>query len=131
MRKLIILTLTSLAAFPAFTQDVDQTAYQRYINIELINQMVPGFYIQGNKKVEAQIKYQAPIDMQSPAMALTINKCKGEEVLAKSKINAVSYDNRVYVPEDLGDSVIWVMLEGEGVIRETINFKPDNAHNPT
>ena len=131
MRKLIALTLTILAIIPAAAQEVDQTAYQRYINIELINQMIPGFYLQGNKKVEAQIKFLAPIEMQSPAAALTINKGKGNEVLPKSKIDAVSYDNHIYVPEDLGDSVIWVMLKEEGAIRETIYFKPVPAFNPT
>lgn len=131
MRKLIAFTLTILATIPAYAQDVDQEAYQRYINNELYNQMVPGFYLQGNKKVEAQIKFLAPIKMQSPAVAITINKGKGDEVLPKSKINAVSFDNRIYVPEDLGDSVIWVMLEREGAIRETIYFKPVPAYNPT
>ena len=131
MRKLIAFTLTILAIIPAFAQDVDQTAYQRYINNELYNQMVAGFYLQGTKKVEAQIKFLAPIEMQSPAMALTINKGKGDEVLPKSKINAVSFDDHIYVPEDLGDSVIWVMLESEGAIRVTIYFKPVPANNPT
>ena len=44
MRKLIAFTLTILATIPAFAQEVDQEAYQRYINNELYNQMVPGFY---------------------------------------------------------------------------------------
>jgi hypothetical protein len=131
MRKLIAFTLTILAILPAYGQDVDQTAYQRYINNELYNQMVPGFYLQGNKKIEAQIKFLPPIAMQSPAVALTINKGKGEEELSKSKINAVSVDNHLYVPEALADSVVWVMLEREGAIRETIYFNPVPANNPT
>ena len=120
MRKLIAYILTVLAIIPAYTQDVDQTAYQRYINNELYNQMVPGFYLQGNKKVEAQIKFLPPIEMQSPVVALTINKGNGDEDLPKSKVNAVSIDNHIYVPEEVGDSVIWVMLEREGAIWETI-----------
>ena len=131
MRRTILLTLIVLACFTVFGQDVDQTAYQRYISSELYNQMVPGYYLQGNKKIEAQIKFLPPIEMQSPAVALTINKGKGDEVLAKSKIDAVSFDNHIYVPEDLGDSVIWVMLGGEGAIRETIYFKPVPAFHPT
>ena len=131
MRKPITFILTILAIIPAFAQDVDQTAYQRYVNIELYNQMIPGYYLQGNKKVDAQIKFLAPIEMQSPAVALLINKGKGDEVLPKSKISAVSFDNHIYVPEDLGDSVIWVMLEREGAIRETLYFKPEPANNPT
>jgi hypothetical protein len=131
MRKLIPFTLTILAIIPAFAQEIDQTAYQRYINNELYNQMVSGFYIQGNKSIEAQIKFLAPIEMQSPVVALTINKGNGDEILPKPKISAVSFDNHVYVPEDLGDSVIWVMLEREGAIRETIYFKPVPAKKPT
>lgn len=131
MKKIIPFILTSLAIISAFAQDVDQTAYQRYINTELYNQMVPGYYLQGNKKVEAQIKFLPPIDMQSPLVALTINRGKGDEVLTKSKIHGVSIDNHIYVPEDLGDSVIWVMLERDGAIRETIYLKPVPAHNPT
>lgn len=131
MRKLIAYILTVLAIIPAYTQDVDQTAYQRYINNELYNQMVPGFYLQGNKKVEAQIKFLPPIEMQSPVVALTINKGNGDEDLPKSKVNAVSIDNHIYVPEEVGDSVIWVMLEREGAIRETIYFKPAPENNPT
>lgn len=131
MRRLVLLMLTILANFPVFAQDIDQTAYQRYISSELYNQMVPGYYLQGNKKVDSQIKFLPPIEMQSPAVALTINKGKGDEELAKSKIDAVSFDNHIYVPEDLGDSVIWVILESEGAIRETIYFKPVPARNPT
>ena len=129
MGKLITLILTILAIAPAYTQDIDQTAYQRYINVELYNQMVPGYYIQGNKKVEASIMYLPPIEMQDPSKPLTINKGKGDEVLAKSKIDAISIDNHIYIPEDLGDSVIWVMIGGEGAIRETIYFsgKPSSA----
>jgi hypothetical protein len=130
MRKLIPFTLTFLAFIPAFAQNVDQTAYQRYINFSLYNQMVPGHYLQGNKKIEAQIKYLEPIEMQSPSVALTIDKGKGEEVLAKSKINAVMYDDHIYLPEDLGDSVVWVMLGVEGAIRETIYFTPVPAKTP-
>jgi hypothetical protein len=131
MRRLILFTLTILAAIPVLGQDIDQTAYQRYISSELYNQMVPGYYLQGNKKIDAQIKFPPPIVMQSPAMALTVNKGKGDEVLPKSKIDAVYFDNHIYVPEELGDSVIWVMLEGQGAIRETIYFKPVPANNPT
>ena len=131
MRKLTLFAITILAVISALAQDVDQTAYQRYINPDLYNKMVPGYYLQGNKKVEAQIKYLPPIEMQSPAVALTVNKGKGDEVLAKSKIHAVSIDNRIYVPEDLGDSAIWVMIGGEGAIRETVYFKAVPAHTPT
>ena len=131
MRKLILFILSTLAIIPVIAQEVDQTAYQRYINTELYNQMVPGYYLQGNKKVEAQIKFLSPIEMQSPAVALLVNLGKGDVVLAKSKIHAVSVDDHIYVPEDLGDSVIWVMLERDGAIRETIYFKPVPATNPT
>ena len=131
MRRLILFTLSILASIIVYAQDVDQSAYQRYINTELYNQMVPGYYLQGNKKIDAQIKFLPPIEMQSPAMALTINTGKGDEVVPKSKINAVSIDNHIYVPEDLGDSVIWVMLGSEGAIRETIYFKPVPAYNPS
>ena len=103
MRKLLSLFLTILAIYPLFAQNVDQSAYQRYINTELYNQMVPGYYYQGNKKVEAQIKYLEPIEMQSPAVPLTINQGKSDEVLAKSKIHALAIDNHFYVPEDLGE----------------------------
>jgi hypothetical protein len=131
MKKIIPFILTSLAIISAFAQDVDQTAYQRYVNTELYHQMVPGYYLQGNNKVEAQIKFLAPIEMQSPQVALTINRGKGDEVLPKSKIHGVSIDNHIYVPEDLGDSVIWVMLERDGAIRETIYLRPVPDHNPT
>ena len=97
MRRIILLTLIVLACFTVFAQDIDQTAYQRYINSELYNQMVPGYYLQGNKKVEAQIKYLSPIEMQSPAVALIINKGKSDEVLPKAKIDAVSFDNHIRI----------------------------------
>ena len=131
MRKLIPFTLTILATITTLAQDIDQTAFQRYINPELYNQMVPGYYLQGNKKVETQIKFLEPVEMQDPAVALLVNSGKGDVVLLKSKIHGVSIDNHIYIPEDLGDSVIWVMLEREGAIRETIYFKPVPAHNPT
>lgn len=130
MRKHITLILTILAIVPVFSQDVDQSAYQRYINVELYGQMIPGFYIQGNKKVEASIKYTEPIKMQDPSIGLTVDKGKGEEVISKSKLNAISLNGHIYIPEDLGDSVIWVMLEREGSIRETVYFSPQPAVSP-
>jgi hypothetical protein len=131
MRRIFVFTLIVLADITVFAQDIDQSAYRRYINTDLYNQMVPGYYIHGHKKVDAQIKFLPPVEMQSPAVAITIDAGKGEEILDKSKISAVALDNHIYVPENLGDSVIWVMLEGEGAIRETIYFKPVPAFNPT
>lgn len=130
MKNLLLFALTILA-IPTIAQNVDQTAYQRYINVELIGQMVNGHYLQGNKKVDAKIKFLAPIDTQDPAVPFTINKGNGDEVLPKSKINAISLDGHYYVPEDLGDSVVWVMLSREGAIRETVYFKPEPVANPT
>ena len=129
MKNIFILLLTSLAV-TGFTQNIDQTAYQRYINIELIGQKVPGYYIQGNKRVEAEIKYVAPVEFQDASIPFIIDKGNGNEVLPKSKINAIGFDNHVFVPEDLGDSVIWVMVSREGAIRETIFFKPEPMINP-
>ena len=131
MRRLILFTLATLASMALYGQEGDQSAYQRYINIELYNQMVPGYYVDGKNKVEAQIKFLPPIEMQTPAVELTINKGKGNETLAKNKVDAISYDNHIYVPEDLGDSVVWVMLDAEGAIRESIYFTPVPNHNPT
>jgi hypothetical protein len=131
MRKLIALFLTILAIIPAYAQDIDQSAYERYISVELYGQMVPGYYLQGNKKIEAQIMYVAPIEMQNPSVSITVNKGKGDEQIAKSKLNAISINDHIYVPEDLGDSVIWVMLEREGAIRETVYFSPKPAASPT
>jgi hypothetical protein len=130
MRKILPFILTILATVTAFTQDVDQSAYERYINVALYNQMVPGYYLQGNKKIEADIKYLPPVELQDPAIPFTINTGKGDEVLPKSKVRAISFDGHIYLPEDLGDSVVWVMLEREGAIRETIYFSPEPAINP-
>ncbi len=131
MRRLILFTLTTLASMTLYAQEGNQSAYQRYINIELYNQMVPGYYVDGKNKVEAQIKFLTPIEMQTAAVALTINKGKGNKTLSKNKVAAISYDNHIYVPENLGDSVVWVMLDAEGAIRESIYFTPVPAHNPT
>jgi hypothetical protein len=129
MKKLLIFLFTGLA-YTAFSQNVDETAYQRYINVEQYGQLVPGYYLQGNKKVEAQIKYQQPLEFQDEAVPFIIDKGKGEETLAKSKIHAISFDGHVFVPEDLGDSVVWVMVSREGAIRESVYFIPEPANNP-
>lgn len=129
MKKLLTLLLAGLA-FSSYSQNVDETAYQRYINVELYGQMVPGFYLQGNKKVEAKIKYQQPADIQNDAMPFIVDRGKGEETLAKAKIHAISFDDHVFVPEDLGDSVVWVMVSREGAIRESIYFRPVPTNNP-
>ena len=129
MKKLFIFLLTGLA-LTGYSQNVDETAYQRYINPELYGQMVPGYYLQGNKKVEAQIKYQQPIDIQNEAVPFVIDKGDGEETLTKSKIHAISFDDHVFVPEDLGDSVVWVMVLREGAIRESVYFVPEPANRP-
>lgn len=129
MRQLFTLLLTGLA-ITGFTQNVDETAYQRYINVELYEQMVPGYYLQGNKKIEASVKYQQPSEIQNAAMPFVVDKGNGEETLLKSKINAISFDNHVFVPEDLGDSVVWVMVSREGAIRESIYFIPEPETNP-
>lgn len=128
--KRILPYLFSILALPVFAQTIDQTAYERYINIELIGKMVPGYYMQGNKKVETQVKFLTPVELQDASIPLIIDKGNGEEVLPKSKINAVSFDNHIYVPEDLGDSVVWVMLSREGAIRETIFFEPEPIDAP-
>lgn len=129
MKNILTLLLSGLA-ITTFSQNVDETAYQRYIDVELYGQMVPGYYLQGNKKVEALIKYQPPIDFQNEAMPLIVDKGDGEETLPKTKINAVAINERIFVPEDLGDSVVWVMLSREGAIRESIYFQPQPANNP-
>lgn len=129
MKKLFTLLLTGLA-FTGYSQSVDETAYQRYINVELYGQMVPGYYLQGNKKVEANIKYQQPSEIQNEAVPFVIDKGNGEETLLKNKIHAISFDDHVFVPEDLGDSVIWVMVSREGAIRESIYFKPEPQNSP-
>ena len=123
MKKTLIIILCVLA-YTVEAQDVNQTAYQRYIKVDQIGEMIPGFYIQGNKKVTADIKYLEPIDMQDAAVPFTINKGTGDEVLPKSRINAVAFNDQIFVPEDLGDSVVWVLLSREGAIRETVYFKP-------
>ncbi len=124
MGKLLTSFLLVLAVFPAWAQNVDESAYQRYINIELYRQMLPGYYVQGNKKVEAKIKYVPPIEFQDPAVALIVDKGKGEEALPKAKIDGYMLEGHLFVPEDLGDSVVWVLVEREGAIRETIYFTP-------
>lgn len=129
MKKLLTLLLTGLA-FTAFSQNIDETAYQRYVNVKLYGQMVDGFYLQGNKKIEAKIKYQQPIEIQNEAVPFVIDKGSGEETLLKSKIHAISFNDHVYVPEDLGDSVVWVMVTREGAIRESIYFIPEPAIKP-
>jgi hypothetical protein len=129
MKKILIIALCVLA-YTVKAQDVNQTAYQRYIKVDQIGKMIPGFYMQGNKKVTADIKYLAPIDMQDAAVPFTVNKGTGDEVMPKSKINAVAFNDQVFVPEDLGDSVIWVLLSREGAIRETVYFKPVPANTP-
>ena len=87
MKKLFTILLTGLA-LTTYAQNVDETAYQRYINVDLIGQMVPGYYLQGNKTVEAQIKYQHPYEVQNEAIPFVVNKGGGEEALPKTKISS-------------------------------------------
>ena len=129
MKKLLTILLAGWV-ITGHSQNVDQTAYQRYINTELYGQLVPGYYLQGNKKVDAQIKYQKPHEIQNEAIPFIVDRGSGEETLPKSKIHAISFDGHVYIPEDLGDSVVWVMIAREGAIRETIYFNPEPAANP-
>lgn len=131
MSKTLYFLIFLLASSSLVAQNVNQKAYERYINTDLYNQMVQGFYIQGNKKVEAKIKYVPPIDMQDPSNYIILDRGKGEEVVPKSKVNAIGIDNHIFIPEDLGDSVVWVMLEQEGALRETIFFNPIPPGNPT
>lgn len=129
MKRLLTLLLTGLA-LSGYTQNVDETAYQRYINVALYGEMVPGFYLQGNKKIEANIKYQQPAEIQNEAIPFVVDRGKGVETLPKTKIHAISFNDHIYVPEDLGDSVIWVMVSTEGAIRESIYFMPVPKNKP-
>ncbi len=131
MRKIPFFYLLVLVVSPALAQNVDQKAYERYVNVELYNQMVPGYYLSGKKKVEVSIKYVPPIDLQDASQALIINKGKEDEELSKSKIDAFSVNSLIYIPEEPGDSVIWVILKREGAIRETTYLKPVPSDDPT
>ena len=53
MRKLIALLITLLVIPPALAQQVNESAYERYINKANYNQMFPGFYLQGNASFKA------------------------------------------------------------------------------
>lgn len=130
MKKIPIFLLTILAFTQLQAQTVDQTAYERYIDVDSFDKMLPGYYIQGKKKVEVNIKYVPPIKMQDPNEPIIIDKGDGEELIGKNKLDAVSYGDNLYIPEDLGDSVIWVMLETEGAIRTTIFFAPVPEEKP-
>ncbi|HHL51943.1 MAG TPA: hypothetical protein ENJ39_01075 [Flammeovirgaceae bacterium] len=123
-KKISLIFLLVLASAAVMGQTVDKKAYERYINPELYGQMLDGTYWQGKKKITAKIKYVPPVEYQDPAVPLVIDKGDGEETLPKSKINAFEVNGRTIVPEDLGDSVVWVMLVNEGAIRETILFTP-------
>ncbi len=130
MGKLLSLLLLVLVVIPGRAQNVDESAYQRYVNTGAYQQMLPGYWVQGNKKTEAKIKYVPPVEFQDPAVPLIVDKGKGEETLPKAKIDGFMLDNHIFVPEDLGDSVVWVMVEREGAIRETIYFTPVPGRNP-
>jgi hypothetical protein len=130
MRRLFTLLSTLLVIFPAMAQQVNESAYERYINKANFDQMIPGYYVQGNKKTEASIKCQSPVDLQNLHKDFTIDKGKGEEELAKSKVTAISYDNKIYIPENISDTVVWVMLGSEGAIRESIYFEPIPKKHP-
>lgn len=130
MKKISSLLIVLLATVPLYAQQVDQTAYERYIETENYGKFLPGFYINGKKKIEVNIKYVPPIEMQNPEVPILIDKGNGEEMLAKNKIDAVSYGEHLYIPEDLGDSVVWVMLDTEGAIRTTIFFDPEPEEKP-
>ncbi|MEN8249579.1 MAG: hypothetical protein ABFS32_11650 [Bacteroidota bacterium] len=130
MKKITALLTILLAFTHLYGQQVDRTAYERYIDVENYGKLLPGYYIQGKKKVEVNIKYVPPIEMQNPDKPIIIDKGEGEEVLSKNKIDAVSYGDHLYIPEDLGDSVIWVMLAAEGAIRTTIFFDPEPEERP-
>lgn len=131
MKKFPAILILLLVLSQVNAQQVDQTAYERYIEVENYGKFLPGYYIKGKKKVEANIKYMPPIEMQNPESPIIINVGNGEEILAKNKIEAVSYGEHIYIPEDLGDSVIWVMLDSEGAIRTTIFFDPEPEDKPS
>jgi len=131
MKKLLTFFLAVVAISQTLAQQVDQTAYQKYIDVSLYEQMVPGYYIAGSKKVETNIKYTTPNDLQNPSKHLIINKGKEDEDLSKSKIDAFSVNDHIYIAEKLGDSVIWLMLNREGALRETIYLKPVPDKHPT
>jgi hypothetical protein len=124
MSKLLTVLLSFLVSVPAWSQNVNESAYERYLNKDLFNQMLPGYYMQGKKKVEAKIKFLAPIEMQNPDIPIIIDKGKGEEELSKGKLSAIFIDDKYFIPETLDDSVVWVLLEHEGAIRQTIYFEP-------
>ncbi|RLD23557.1 MAG: hypothetical protein DRI71_05030 [Bacteroidetes bacterium] len=130
MKRLFTVLISLLVIFPALAQQVNESAYERYINKANYDQMVPGFYLQGNKKTEAKIKCLSPVDLQNDHIAFTVDKGKGDEDLAKSKVSAVNYDGKTYIPENISDSVVWVMLGSEGAIRETIYFDPIPKKHP-
>ncbi len=127
----MIFFLAVLAISKTLAQQVDQTAYQKYIDVKLYDQMVPGYYIAGNKKVEINIKYVEPINLQNAKKHLVIDKGNGVEDISKSKIDAFSLHDQIYIAEKIDDSVIWVMLNREGAIRETIYLKPVPDKHPT
>lgn len=127
----MIFFLAVVAISKTLAQQVDQTAYQKYIDVKLYDQMVPGYYIAGNKKVEINIKYVEPINLQNAKKHLVIDKGNGVEDISKSKIDAFSLHDQIYIAEKIDDSVIWVMLNREGAIRETIYLKPVPDKHPT
>ena len=130
MRRLFTLLSTLLVIYPALAQQVNESAYERYINKANFDQMVPGYYIQGSKKTETIIKFQSPVDLQDLDKDFIIDKGKGEEKLTKSKVSAISYDSKIYIPENINDTVLWVMLGSEGAIRESIYFEPIPKKHP-
>lgn len=127
----MIFFIAVIAISKTLAQQVDQTAYQKYIDIKLYDQMVPGYYIAGNKKIEINIKYVEPINLQNAKKHLVIDKGNGVEDISKSKIDAFSLNDQIYIAEKIDDSVIWVMLNREGAIRETIYLKPVPDKHPT
>ena len=77
MRRLFTLLSTLLIIYPALAQQVNESAYERYINKANFDQMIPGYYIQGNKTTETTIKCQSPVDLQDQDNDFIIDKGKG------------------------------------------------------
>jgi len=119
--------LLMLVSPEVHAQTVDTRAYERYISTQYYYQPVQGkvFYLDG-KVQDTHIKYEPPMALQDDAHPLIVMKNeRKEKYVDKSELKAFFVDGHYFVPEDLGDSVIWVMLAHEGAIRETIYFQPN------